>query len=571
MRAWRLRAVAVCVVAMSVSARAQSITVAGPGQVPGPGVTGARDNAKPKTGTARLRGRVVGGENGAPLRRAIVRLEGGELRDGRMTTTDEEGRWELKDLPAGRYQVSAMKAGYVQLQYGQRRPFEQGRPVEIADAQALENVNFNLPRGSVIAGRVTDEFGEPVAEVMVAAQRYRYFNGQRRMIPVGRFTQTDDGGNFRLYGLAPGDYYVSATLQSFMMAGESDDRSGYSPTYYPGTGNSQQADKITVGVGGESSGIAFSLVPTRTARISGTATDSRGKPMAGAFVNLMEVSEGGTGFMMFGGGNQVHDDGTFSITNVSPGDYLLQARPTMDGDVEVASTPISVSGEDISGVALVGSKGTLIRGRVVFDVQPAAGTVKPSSIGVAAMAKDPSAGMMIFFGGGMRESLADDWTFEVRTMASPVLIRTMRTPPGYSLKTVFFRGEDVTDTGIAAKSVSSINDVEIVLTARSTTVQGAVTDAKGDPAVDYAAVIFAEDSDHWGMMSRRVQLARPDQQGGFVVKQLPPGRYLAAALAYIEDGEESNPELLERLRSVATPFTLAEGERKAVTLKVVEY
>jgi hypothetical protein len=120
------------------------------------------------------------------------------------------------------------------------------------------------------------------------------------------------------------------------------------------------------------------------------------------------------------------------------------------------------------------------------------------------------------------------------------------------------------------KGNTAITDVEVILTAQSTTVIGAVTDAAGKPVLDYVALLFAEDSDKWGTMSRYLTLARPDQQGGFVIKQLPPGRYLAAALPYLEDGDQSNPELLERLRGLATPFTLAEGGLQRLQLKVVE-
>jgi hypothetical protein len=82
--------------------------------------------------------------------------------------------------------------------------------------------------------------------------------------------------------------------------------------------------------------------------------------------------------------------------------------------------------------------------------------------------------------------------------------------------------------------------------------------------------VFAEDSDKWGYLSRYLSTARPDQQGGFIIKHLPAGRYLAAALPYVEQGEQTDPEFLERLRSVATPFALGDGEQKAITLKVVE-
>jgi hypothetical protein len=140
-----------------------------------------------------------------------------------------------------------------------------------------------------------------------------------------------------------------------------------------------------------------------------------------------------------------------------------------------------------------------------------------------------------FFGPGNRDTLNDDWTFEMRAMKGPVLLRTMRTPPGYTLKAVYFNNQDVTDSGINFKPGESISGVQVVLTAKSSTVSGSVTDARSQPATDYAAIIFAEDSAKWGFMSRFVHMARPDQQGAFQVKDLPPGRYLAAAVDYLEE------------------------------------
>ncbi len=566
----------VCLTAPSVGAQAVAVQGPFPGG-PGGGRRGGgmRDRPDMPTGTATLRGRVVGGESGGPLRRAVVRLQGQEMREGKMTTTDEQGRWELKDLPAGRFTLTATKAGYVTLQYGQRRPFEQGRPLDIQDNQTLNNVNFNLPRGSVIAGRINDEFGEPVADASVMALRYRYFNGQRRLIPAGRWSQSDDGGNFRIYGLAPGDYYLSATLRDgmFFGGGESTSRSGYAATYFPGTPSEQQAEKVSVGVGSEVTGISFALLPVRTARITGTAVDSQGKPLTGAFVSIVETSgDGGTFMMSFGGGNRVSENGHFTLTDVSPGEYTLTAREMGPGragdDSETAETKIIVSGEDISGVSLIGTKGGSIKGQVSFDTQQP-GSIKPGSVSVVVMPKDPLGSAGFFFGPGNRDTLNDDWTFEMRAMKGPVLLRTMRTPPGYTLKAVYFNNQDVTDSGINFKPGESISGVQVVLTTKSSTVSGSVTDARSQPVTDYAAIIFAEDSAKWGFMSRFVHMARPDQQGAFQVKDLPPGRYLAAAVDYLEEGEETNPETLERLRNSATPFMLEEGDTKALTLKVI--
>jgi hypothetical protein len=87
---------------------------------------------------------------------------------------------------AGRYTLNAAKGSYVSLQYGQRRPFEPGKPVEVLEGQTIERLDFSLPRGAVITGRILDEFGELVTDAQVAALRYQFVGGGRRLVPAGR-------------------------------------------------------------------------------------------------------------------------------------------------------------------------------------------------------------------------------------------------------------------------------------------------------------------------------------------------------------------------------------------------
>ncbi len=136
----------------------------------------ARDGqAQVKTDTARLSGRVTAGDSGKPLRRAEVTAVSPELNPEQMqprprsVTTDADGLWELRGLPAGRYNVTVSKGGYLTLQYGQRRPFVQGKLIDLADSQRLEKIDFSLPKGGVIAGRLLDEFGDPAMPAIVMA------------------------------------------------------------------------------------------------------------------------------------------------------------------------------------------------------------------------------------------------------------------------------------------------------------------------------------------------------------------------------------------------------------------
>ena len=208
-----------CVVAIvSASPRAaagqvqiqQQIQVGPP---PPPGEMPMMGPGRPaKTGTGRIRGRVLASETGAPVRRAQVHISGPDI-GAKTAMTDAEGRYEFRDLPAGRFNLSVVKSGFVTMQYGQNRPFEPGRPIELTEAQSLDKADVTLPRGSVLSGRVLDEFGEPVADANVSAMRMQFMNGRRRLVNAGRSGQTNDLGQFRLYGLPPGDYYVSATLR----------------------------------------------------------------------------------------------------------------------------------------------------------------------------------------------------------------------------------------------------------------------------------------------------------------------------------------------------------------------
>jgi len=131
-----------------------------PGRPTAPGAT----TATPPPGTATLRGHVTAADTGQPLRKAQVRIFAPEIRENRMATTDADGTYEFKEVRAGRYTINVNKGSYVGLAYRQQRPFEGGKPLEILEHQTVERIDFALPRGSVITGRILDEFGEPMPE-----------------------------------------------------------------------------------------------------------------------------------------------------------------------------------------------------------------------------------------------------------------------------------------------------------------------------------------------------------------------------------------------------------------------
>ncbi len=175
--------------------------------------TPARSQADAPASTARISGRVLDVVSGRPMKLVIVRLisEAG----GRSGQTDEAGIFDFTGLPAGRYNVRVQKAGYVSLAYGQRRPLQPGTPLQLDAGQHIKGIEFRMPRGSVVSGTVSDELGEAMPGITVRLMRFQYAQGVRELEPAGAAGQTDDRGIYRIWGLDPGEYYVSAVAPNF--------------------------------------------------------------------------------------------------------------------------------------------------------------------------------------------------------------------------------------------------------------------------------------------------------------------------------------------------------------------
>ena len=537
-----------------------------------PGGLPPRDGQPVKPGAARIRGRVVAADSGQPIRRAVVRASAGEVRENRSTVTDAEGRYEFRELPAANYILNASKGSFVALSYGQTRPFDSGRPLELKDNQTIERVDFRLPRGGVIAGRVLDEVGEPVADVQVMTMRNQFVQGRRQPTPYGRPAMTNDIGEFRLFGLPPGDYYISATARdlSAMMA-NSDDRAGYAPTYYPGTPNAAEAQLVAIAVGESKNDLTVLLAAVKTARVTGTALDTEGKPLRGGNVMVTQTMRGGGDMamtFMSTSGSTIKPDGSFTISGVAPGEYQLRAMAFGSGPAMVDASVATVNvagGEDITGVVLTPQRPATAQGRIMINPPDPSGRLGPSDIRLMAAPTVPSGPM--FVGGGTPPTIRADWTFEMPVTPGTMNIRATVPIPGWSVKAVRHNGTDVTDTGIDFPSGGVVDSIEIELTNLLQEISGRVTNDRGQDVKDYSVLIFPQDRTRWELM-RYFAIGRPNQEGRYSVRSLPPGAYLAAALEYLDPSERANPDLLERLRIGASPVEIREGEAKALDLRV---
>ena len=596
------------------------------GQRQGQGQAQGRDRTQVPPGTASISGRVMTADTGRPVKRARVTASGGG-RGGRTATTDDQGRYQIAELAAGNYSISASKNGFVDAIYGQRRPQQPGTPVTLADAQAVATIDLRLTRGGVITGRVLDEDGESLSRALVTVQRYQYVRGERQLTSAGG-DQTDDRGQYRVFALPPGDYYVSATASGLgqligrglqqlaagigaagggrggrggpglgpLSGSDEPEPTGYAPTYFPGVVSAPEAGKVTVGPGQEVGGVDFQIQLVPFATVKGIVAGAEDVVP----VMLMAEDAGGRGPLggpMLTGRSQA--DGTFVISNVPPGRYVAIARGGgRNNDPKTAMQSIVVNGQNIDGVSLVLQAGVTLSGNITVESSGTPAPTDYSGFGITV----PDATPLPFGGGGGggRGGLnggagraQKNGTFEIgNLLPGRHYIRVAaggggqgqgqapgqgrgqaqgqtqgQTLSGWTLKSVLVGGQDVSDLAFDIKPGQNVENVTIVMTDRSTELDGTVRDNKNAPMTGITVIAFSTDQQYWRPQSRHIQAARTDATGAFRLRALPAGDYLIVAVDDVEQGEWFDPAYLEAARAGASRMTLSEGEKKTQDLR----
>jgi hypothetical protein len=162
----------------------------------------------------------------------------------------------------------------------------------------------------------------------------------------------------------------------------------------------------------------------------------------------------------------------------------------------------------------------------------------------------------------------NDWTVRVTGIYGAGRVHA-RTPDGWWVKSIVQDGRNLADMPAEMRSGETLAGVRIVVSDHPTSVRGRLVDDKGTPVTSATVVAFARDSQKWFEESRWIRAVRPDRQGNYRIDGLPPGEYLAVAIDYVEDGTLNDAAFIESLRDRGEPLSLAEGETRTVTLKLV--
>jgi hypothetical protein len=556
----------------------------------------ARESAAPATGTASISGRVLtDAQPPRPLRRAIVMINSSDRTVGRTVVTDDAGRFLVSGLPAGRYNITASKKGWVQNSYGARAAGRPGRSIALADG-ARAAATIQLPRTAAITGVVLDQNGQPPPLLTMRVFRYGYSpTGERSLVFAGGNSWgPDERGAYRIYGLAPGEYYVTATSNSFFRTSDATlhltsdvdvqeavraVQSGpatpmtdvaqrgvtLAPTFYPGTANPTQATPVTVRPGEERAGVDFTVLYVGSARISGTVQVPDGMKPETVRLNLVN-SNSPIPDIGFSGmrAASLKADATFEFPDIIPGQYSIGAHGSVtrsDGASQILSgvTEIDVQGEDVPGVSLQLQDGLTVSGLVRID-----GTAPPPALAGLRVLLQPVKNTMMTISSGA-PAVGGDGRFNLTAITPGKYRLTVNPPAPWSVRSSIVAGQDTLDVPIDLRQ--SVTDAVITLTDRISEITGHITAAAGT-APDSSIILFPEDRALWSAPSRRILSVKTASDGTYSFRNVPAGDYQIAAVDDVEQGEWYDPAFLQRLVPSAIKVTIGEGEKKVQDLKV---
>ena len=604
--------------------------------------------AKP-AGTGKISGRVIAADNGAPVKRVTVTLMGGTLQVSagrgsgsgapggstqvpargagsgpppglvqKQTDVDASGRFEFTDLPAGRFSLNVnFQGGFIRTQT---------ESVLLADAGSA-TVTIRLERTGAITGKVFDEAGDPLPRAQLRATRWESSGGVRRLMQGGGggFNMTNDLGEYRLWDVPPGDYYVSASYMTGNYAPPTSEREdpkfGFAPTFYPGTASMDGARTVTVRSGQDTPGVDITLQRAKMGRVTAIVLDSAGSPLSqrsSVYLASRHDSSGGAT------GMSRRPDGSYLSGDVPPGDYYLVANQSQ-GDSPAAAAaisegavvPVSVNGDEVTFTVQL-NRGATVSGRVVVEGKmpeptPVVTTVTGSQpvtsqarIMVSArQASNPTASYFPNSSSGRPAPMRDDGTFELTGLRGS--FRLMASGNRAVLKSARQGGRDILTTPLELSGSEHIKDVEIVVTTETGTIDFSVVNSRGEPAAGAFVLMFSDDATLWFEGSPYVRQARtpsaaaatgapsssmassvPTQAptsgagmaasatsrepGRLMSGTLVPGRYgvIAFEPGASITGPAYDPEAIEKMRSRATFVTVVAGQAAMVQLKTVK-
>jgi protocatechuate 3,4-dioxygenase beta subunit len=574
---------------------------------------------KAPIGTAMIAGTVVTDDTTpAPVRRARVTVRSESYGNGWSATTDDDGKFAVSALPAGRYSVQATKPAWLAANYGATRPGRPGTPIPVGDGESVAHITLVMSHGAVVTGTVRERSGEPVPGVIVTAMRWVYSDvtGEKVLTRASADATTDDQGVYRCFGLLPGEYVIVATVRSGPATALMDLRRmtaddinqalatgrpggpptaspanqqrpplvGYAPVYFPGTADVGRAATVKISASEEKAGLNIALDVVPTARIDAVPAlpDNANRQSLQVYLLAQQSLQAGASGMTTG---RRDPEGHVIFSGVTPGRYTLIARAGVSGDAPpapaapaagrgasalpappltlYASVDLSVDGRDVP-VPLELKPGSTVSGRVTFANPDRAPKDEAVSVALVPIRSGPALSVSpvrIGADGTFRLMGVPAGRYRVDYSAGPAL-------DAWRLVSATWRNREVLDAPIEVRVGEDMSDLMLHFTDRPSELAGTLHASSGQPTSGYSIVVFSAAKEFWTPLSRRVQSLRPATDGSFSVRGLPAGEYYIAALTDIEPGEWYDPAFLEQLIPAAARVVVRDAARTVQDLRI---
>ncbi len=556
-----------------------------------------------------IHGSVVKAGTSTPLSKAIVEVHADSASGPVVssTVTDSDGRFLFRNVRPGRYLLVVARSAYV------RRLLA----VIVGDGQDTPDAQVAMTSTVAISGRISGTSGEPIGNVEVQALKPSYPDGRRVLTPV-QSVRSDDRGEYRLFWLPPGRYYVNAThptaqdrpglvtanfagnffggggpggpaglrmvrgtgepaAEAQALAAVSEDRpptDRYVPVYFPGTIDEQAASAIDLKSGADVAGVDIPLAPVHAHHVRGVVINGATGQVA-QYAGLRVANEdapaggpgGGPGGGLDGGGDaQIDPDGSFDLT-LFPGSYTLIGT----AGTGVGYVSLQVRDADIDGVQIVALPAFNIPGRIVSDggANPDLEKLRISlRRDVAVQTSSSSYSLPRPDGSFVVEATPGDFRLSIAPLLNSILAPPFLSVPK-SLETAYVKSirlgdVDVLNGGLHVDRPPA-SPLEIVIGTNPGVVDGTVLDESQSGTAGATVALLPD-------VRRRFDLYRAtitDSSGRFHLDHVPPGDYRAFAWEEVSDGAWQDPEFVRADENRGTPVHVGEGTVVAIRLTAI--
>ena len=519
-----------------------------------------------------IQGAVLNAVTGEPLKKATLNLMRTDMAPDVMsmpssysTSTDSAGKFAMKDIEPGKYRLSVNRNGFVAANYGARGPMRPGTTLSLVRGQSLKEVTFRLTPHGVIAGRIFDEDGEPVPYARIQLLTYRYLQGKKQLSNAGG-ASSNDLGEYRVFGIAPGKYYLSAMAgnMNFMYA---QDRSAapqpeedYVATYYPGTIDASTAVALEVTAGGQLRDIDLRLSKAHTIRVKGHVTYSLpGRQRVTIYMQPRNPAMGGMMGPMRP--SQADAKGNFELRGVAPGAYYLTAAINDGNRSYQARMPVDAGRNQIENLELTVRPGIEITGRVRIE-----GAETADLSNVRLMLQPREWGMM--FGYNQPAKMDENRGFKIENVSAGLYnVTAGGLPAGYYLKSVRAEQVDVMANGLNAESAPA--PLDVVLSPNAAQLTGVVENPNTNQPSPGATIVLVPQEGERKDQQIFYKQVTSDQNGAYHLKDLTPGEYKIYAWEDVESGAYLDPDFMKPFEAKGEAVTLREGDQKSLQVTLI--